>query len=81
MDNTQFMANTVSLPSLSVDPYVKYGIGIRKSWGERLVGYFQTYLTNGGRNGVGLQLGFRWTLGKDSCENVKVNNKVLKCLK
>ena len=90
MDNTQFMANTVSLPSLSVDPYVKYGVGVRKSWGERLVGYFQTYLTNGGRNGVGLQLGFRWTLGKDSYEDVKVHNKVLnetknrkvlKCLK
>lgn len=90
MDNTQFMANTVSLPSLSIDPYVKYGVGVRKSWGERLVGYFQTYLTHGGRNGVGLQLGFRWALGKDSYEDVKVHNKVLnetknrkvlKCLK
>lgn len=66
MDQTQFMANNVSLPSLSVDPYVKYGVGVRKSWGERLTGFFQTYITNGGRNGVGLQCGFRLSLGKDS---------------
>ena len=66
MDQTQFMANNVSLPSLSVDPYVKYGVGVRKTWGERLTGFFQTYITNGGRNGVGLQCGFRLSLGKDS---------------
>ena len=56
--------NRVSLPNLSIDPYVKYGAGVRKSWGERLVGYFQTYITNGGRNGVGLQAGFKFSLGK-----------------
>ena len=66
MDRTQFMANSISLPSLSVDPYVKYGIGVRKTLGERLTGFFQTYLTNGGRNGVGLQCGFRLSIGKDS---------------
>lgn len=64
MDQTRFKANDVTLPDLSIKPFVKYGIGIRKTWGDRFVGYFQTYLTNGGRNGVGLQLGFRWTLGK-----------------
>ena len=52
-----------SLPDLSVEPYVKYGVGVRKSWGERLTGFFQTYLTNGGRNGVGLQAGFTWAFG------------------
>ena len=65
MDKTQFTANDVSLPSLSVKPYVKYGVGVRKSFGERLSGFFQTYITNGGRNGVGLQLGFRCLLGKN----------------
>ena len=63
MDDTKFKANDVSLPELSVKPYVKYGVGIRKTWGERLTGFFQTYLTNGGRNGVGLQAGFTWTFG------------------
>ncbi len=65
MDKTQFKANDVSLPELSVKPYVKYGVGIRKTWGKRFIGYLQTFLTNGGRNGIGIQAGFRWTLGKD----------------
>ena len=63
MDDTKFKANNVSLPELSVKPYVKYGVGLRKTWGERFTGFFQTYLTNGGRNGVGLQAGFTWTIG------------------
>ena len=64
MDRTQFHANDVSLPALSVDPYVKYGVGLRKTCGERFSGFLQAFLTNGGRNGVGLQIGFRWVLGK-----------------
>ena len=64
MDKTEFQANYVSLPELSIKPFVKYGVGVRKSWGERFTGFFQTYITNGGRNGVGLQLGLRWMLGK-----------------
>lgn len=64
MDRTHFTANDVSLPNLSIDPFVKYGVGIRKAWGERFTGFLQTYITNGGRNGVGIQAGFRWTLGK-----------------
>ena len=64
MDKTKFKANDVALPDMSVKPYVKYGVGIRKSWGERLTGFFQVYMTNGGRNGVGLQAGLRWSIGK-----------------
>ncbi|MBR1617761.1 hypothetical protein IJ670_06370 [bacterium] len=64
MDDTKFRANNVSLPEMSVKPFVKYGAGIRKSWDERFTGFFQTYITNGGRNGVGLQLGFQWAIGK-----------------
>ena len=63
MDDTKFKANDVTLPELSVKPYVKYGVGLRKIWGERFTGFFQTYLTNGGRNGVGLQAGFTWAFG------------------
>ena len=65
MDKSRFSANNVSLPSLSVDPYVRYGVGVRKTWGERCTGFAQTYVTNGGRNGVGIQAGFRWSIGKD----------------
>jgi len=63
MDKTKFSANDASLPEMSVRPYVKYGVGVRKTWGERFTGFFQTYLTNGGRNGVGLQAGFTWAFG------------------
>ncbi len=73
MDKTNFHANNVSLPDLSVKPYVRYGLGVRKTWGERCVGFFQTYFTSGGRNGVGLQTGFRYTLGKGG--NGSVSNK------
>ena len=65
MDKTEFQVNNVALPELSVKPFVKYGVGVRKAWGERFTGFFQTYFTNGGRNGVGLQLGLRWMLGKN----------------
>ena len=74
MDRTQFQANNVSLPSLSIDPFVKYGVGVRKAWGEKFTGFFQTYITNGGRNGVGLQAGFRWTLGKSNSKKQKAKN-------
>ena len=65
LDKTQFQANDASLPELSIKPFVRYGIGVRKTWGERLTGFFQTFFTNGGRNGVGFQIGFRMTLGKN----------------
>lgn len=71
MDKTEFTANNISLPELSVKPYVKYGIGVRKTWGERLTGFFQTYFTNGGRTGVGLQAGFRFTFGQGGTEPSK----------
>lgn len=71
MDKTDFLANNVSLPELSVKPFVKYGIGVRKTWGERCTGFLQAYFTGGGRNGVGLQAGFRFALGKDKSFSVK----------
>ena len=74
MDNTQFRANDVSLPSLSVDPYVRYGVGVRKAWGERFTGFLQAYFTNGGRNGVGLMAGFRFTVGKTPENSISAGN-------
>ncbi len=64
IDRTKFKANDVSLPQLSIKPYVMYGLGVRKLWGERFSGFYQTFITNGGRNGVGLQFGFRWRIGR-----------------
>lgn len=62
LDDTKFKANDVSLPNLSVKPYFQYGIGLQKSIGERFTGFLQAMFRAGGRNGVGLQFGFRATL-------------------
>ena len=75
MDKTDFRANSVSLPEVSVKPYVRYGVGVRKTWGERLSGFLQAFITNGGRNGVGLQAGFRISIGKDPSKSVNTVNK------
>lgn len=64
MDKTRFQANDVSLEQLSVKPYVQYGLGVQKRLGERFTGYTQAMIRNGGRNGIALSAGFRWTLGK-----------------
>lgn len=76
MDKTNFHANNVALPELSVKPYVRYGVGVRKTWGEVCTGFLQTYFTNGGRNGVGIQAGFRFTLGKGGLSSLKTSNNM-----
>ena len=65
MDQTKFSANDVSLPELSVKPYIQYGIGVQRRWGENFTGYGQAMIRNGGRNGIALQFGFRIALGKN----------------
>ncbi len=62
IDKTDFKANDVTLPQLSVKPFVMYGAGIRKVLRKKFGGYFQVYINNGGRNGVGLMFGLRWNL-------------------
>ena len=76
IDKTNFHANDVSLPDLSVKPYVRYGVGVRKTWGEVCTGFLQTYLTNGGRNGIGIQAGFRFALGKGGLKSLKTTNNM-----
>ena len=60
----------------SIKPYVCYGIGIQKRIKDRLSGFFQIYFTNEGRNGVGLQAGFRWALGKEEIKPRKISEKL-----
>ncbi len=64
LDESRFHANDVYLPELSIKPYVRYGAGIQKRIGDSFLGFIQAYITNGGRNGIGLQLGLRWSIGK-----------------
>lgn len=62
LDRTKFKANDVSLPELSIKPFVEYGVGVQKHVGERFTGFAQAMIRNGGRNGISLQLGFRWRI-------------------
>ena len=68
MDQTDFHANNVSLPELSVKPYFQYGVGLQKRWGDRFTGFAQAMLRSGGRNGIALSAGLRWAIGKDPSE-------------
>lgn len=71
MDSAKFKANYVSLPNVSIDPYVQYGIGLSKKFGENTTGFAQAMVRNGGRNGIALSFGFKWAIGrKPKCEKV-----------
>ena len=78
MDQTDFHANNVSLPELSVKPYFQYGVGLQKRWGDRFTGFLQAMLRSGGRNGIALSAGFRWALGKDGSNSKKAEQKIKK---
>lgn len=62
IDDTKFQANDVYLPDLSIKPYVQYGVGVQKRWGERLTGFLEAMIRNGGRNGIALQFGLRFSI-------------------
>lgn len=54
-------AGNVDLPNLNMrHGYLQYGIGATKTWKERLNSYIQITLRNGGRTGVGFQLGLQY---------------------
>ena len=76
MNDTKFTANDVRLPELSVKPYVEYGVGIQKRYADKFSGYIQAMIRNGGRNGIALTAGFRWSLGSEGkpiehCKNIQ----------
>ncbi len=62
MDKQKFKANYAALPLMSIDPYVEYGAGIQRRWGNEFTGFAQTIIRNGGRNGISLQFGLRWNI-------------------
>ena len=66
LDSAKVTANDVRLPEMSIRPYVQYGIGVQKNFKEdRITGYGQAMIHNGGRNGVSLTAGIRWNVGRE----------------
>ena len=74
MDKTHFRANGAALPQLSVKPYVQYGVGVQKAYGENFTGFLQAMIRNGGRNGIALSAGFRWAIGRKNKHITKAKN-------
>ncbi len=62
-DETHVTINSIDIPEISVKPYLEYGIGVQKRWGDRFTGYGQFLGRGVGRTGVGLNFGFRWSIG------------------
>lgn len=65
LDKSDVRANNVQLPEMSIKPYVQYGVGIQKRFKDKCMAFGQAMLQNGGRNGISLSAGFRWSLGKE----------------
>ncbi len=55
-------AGNVDLASVKMEHgYIQYGLGFTKTWKDRLNSFFQIVFRNGGRTGVGFQLGLNYT--------------------
>lgn len=78
IDKSIFKADDVTLPEMSVKPYIQYGIGLQKRWGDRFTGYMQAMARSGGRIGVALSAGFRWSVGKNTKNKSIVPSKSIK---
>ena len=81
LNETNFTANNVRLPEMSIRPYVEYGVGLQKIWHDKCTGFVQAMLRNGGRNGIALTFGFKWAVGKDSKPIERVQNNTKHVLK
>ena len=66
LNETKFTANDVRLPEMSIKPYAEFGVGLQKIWNDKCSGFLQSMLREGGRNGIVLTLGFKWTIGNES---------------
>lgn len=65
LDDTRVRANDVRLPSMSIKPYVSYGLGVQRRFkNDKYTAFGQTMIHNGGRRGVSLTFGLRWKVGK-----------------
>lgn len=75
-------AGNVDLASVKMEHgYIQYGLGVTKTWKDRLNSFFQIVFRNGGRTGVGFQLGLNYTfdwLSPKSNKTPKANASQIK---
>ena len=72
-------AGNVGLPNVHMDRgYLQYGIGFNKRFSDRFSGFFQAVIRNVGRNGIGLQAGLQWQLGKGGTGEINGKTPKLK---
>lgn len=64
LDESKVTADDIRLPEMSIKPYVQYGIGLQKRIKDKFTAYGEAMIHNGGRNGVSLSAGLRWSVGK-----------------
>lgn len=58
---TKFYANQYKLPEMSINPYIEYSLGVQKDFHSKYTLYGEVIGRNGGRNGVELTSGLRFT--------------------
>ena len=72
MNDSQFTANMVTLPDLSMKPYVQYGLGIQRTINDNFTAYGQVLIRNGGRNGIAANAGLRYIFGHETKSNENI---------
>lgn len=70
LNTNKVKASDVLLPKMSAKPFVEYGLGVQRNWGDNFTGYLQSMVRNCGRTGVMLNGGFRWAVGKSNSSNL-----------
>ncbi len=77
LNETDVTLGGYQLPDMHIKPYVAYGLGLQKLYNHRFMGFGQAMVRHGGRNGVALTFGFRYSLG-DEGNDKNVSRTTLK---
>lgn len=65
MDSPLTFEEGVEHQRVNFAPFCEYGGGIQRKWKDRYTAFGQVYFRGGGRNGINLYVGLRYTLGKN----------------
>ena len=58
--NTKFRADDITLPEMSIDPYMEYSVGAQRSWADKYTFFGEVTGRSGGRDGYQVSAGLRW---------------------